>query len=167
MTIHAQHPFAPPPEQRDAARRFRGRLVSPVTLFATGTGRERAGLTVSSVMVALGEPPLVVGLIDPDSEFALALTDALTVWILTEADRGLADAFGAVAPAPGGPFRLTEVADTAWGPRPAASRSWLGARVVERRPLGWSEQIVAEIEHVQIVDDDPVAHLRARYRRLA
>nr|WP_269779415.1 flavin reductase [Propioniciclava soli] len=156
-------------------------MVSPVTLFLTGAGALRAGLTVSSVVVVLGEPALVVGFVDPASEFALALGDHFTVTILTPADRALADAFGAVAPAPGGPFRLAEFRDTAWGPRPAASRSWLGATVRQRRPLGWAEEIVAEINHVDIADsgageagsadagsaEDPVAHLRARYRRLA
>lgn len=167
MTIHSGHPFASAASESDAARRFRGRLAAPVTLWLTGAGAGRAGLTVSSVLVALGEPASVVGLVDPDSAFAAALSDRFTVTILTPADRLLADGFAGVAPAPGGPLRLAPLEETAWGPRPLGERSWLGARVADVRPLGWSLQVVAAIEHVVIADAAPAVHLRGRYRTLA
>ncbi len=137
--------------------------MQPVTLWASGAGPGRVGLTVSSVLIGLGEPPVVVGLVDPDSDFALGLTDTLTVAILTPADRLLAEAFAGVAPAPGGPFRLAAFTDTDWGPVPAASGSWLGARVLDRRDLGWSTEVVATIEHVELRDAAPLAHVRGGY----
>ncbi|MDN5570430.1 MAG: flavin reductase family protein [Propionibacteriaceae bacterium] len=164
MTIHAGHPFADPPGRRDAARQFRGRLISPVTLWLTGEGRRRAGMTVSSMLIALGEEPALVGLLDPDSDLAEAI-DAFTVTILTEADRGLAEAFAGLAPAPGGVFRQAEFTDTDWGPRLVAPRAWLGARIIDRRPLGWASEVTARIEHVELTDADVVlTHLRGRYR---
>ena len=167
MTIHPGHPFATEPSDRDAARRFRGRLAAPVTLWLTGADDGRAGLTVSSVLVALGEPASVLGLIDPDSSFADALGAAFTVTVLSPADRVLADAFAGLAPAPGGPFRAASFLDTPWGPRPAGERTWLGARVTELRPLGWSVQVIGAVEHVALADETPAVHLRGRYRTLA
>ena len=55
MTIHNEHPFGTPEGERDTARRLRGRLGGQVSLWTTGTGTERAGLTVSSLMVAVSD----------------------------------------------------------------------------------------------------------------
>ena len=56
MTIHGDHPFLPPESERSPVRRFRGRLPSPVGLWTTAYDGKRAGLTVSSMLVADGEP---------------------------------------------------------------------------------------------------------------
>ena len=119
-------------------------------------------------MVALGEVPVVSGLVDPDSDLGRALAPGtpLTVTILTADDRVLADAFGGVGPAPGGPFRLAAFEASLWGPRLAASRTWLGARVLRTEPLGWSLRVDAAIEHVEFGDVESVVHLRGRYRTL-
>ena len=65
MTIHHCDPFATPEGQRSPVRRLRGRLAAPVTLW---TAPGPAGLTVSSMLVAGGEPGRVLGLIDEESE---------------------------------------------------------------------------------------------------
>ncbi len=70
MTIHDEHPFAEPQGRRDPVRLLRGRLGGAVSLWTAGAGRARAGLTVSSLLVLPGEPPRVLGLIDPDSDLA-------------------------------------------------------------------------------------------------
>ena len=49
-----RHPFADP--EPDPVRRLRGRLGGAVTLWTAGDGATRAGLTVTSLMVAGGEP---------------------------------------------------------------------------------------------------------------
>ena len=55
--IHeGEHPFIRPEADRDPVRRFRGRLVAPVTIVTAGDDVGRAGLTVSSLMLAEGEP---------------------------------------------------------------------------------------------------------------
>jgi len=144
-----------------------------VTLWTTGAGTSRAGLTVSSVLVAPGEPGRVLGLLDPDSDLAEALADTGTavVGLLTWAQRDLADAFAGVAPAPGGVFRLGAWSDSEWGPVLEGVSAWAGVRVAgEPRPVGWSVLVEAEVEHVEILDDpaeEPLVHRRGRYVRPA
>jgi 3-hydroxy-9,10-secoandrosta-1,3,5(10)-triene-9,17-dione monooxygenase reductase component len=69
IRVGSQPPFAIPPERRDPARRLRGRLVAPVTVWTAGRPPGGAGLTVSSVLVAEGQPARLLGLIDPTSAF--------------------------------------------------------------------------------------------------
>lgn len=169
MSIHGEHPFLPAESERSPVRRFRGRLASPVSLWTTQHAGRRAGLTVSSVLVADGDPGYVLGLLDPDSDLCEMLLKARTavVALLGEPHRQLADAFGYVAPAPGGPFRLAEWTETEWGPAPAGVSAWAGGRLVpgEPREIGWAVQAQLEIEHVELRPDDvpPVVHRRGRY----
>jgi len=166
MTIHSEHPFLDP--DPDPVRRLRARLGGAVSLWTSGAADERAGLTVSSVMVATGEPGAVVGLLDPDSELheLLVSSHAAVVHLLQWGDRALADAFAGVAPAPGGAFRLGSWEQTEWGPRLATAATWAGVRLVESRPLGWGSLVVCEIETVVVgADDDPLVHRRGRYLR--
>lgn len=164
MTIHQGNPFAEPPAP---VRRFRGRLGGAVSLWTAGTGPGRAGLTVSSLMVANGDPACVLGLLDPDSDLFASLeqTGCAVVHLLSWADRDLADAFGGVGPAPGGAFRLGAWEQTAHGPALTA-RTRAGVRLRESSEVGWSRLVVAEIETVVIIEaDDPLEHRRGRYRR--
>src|SRR4051794_14124183 len=92
VTIHSTDPFATPDEDKSAVRRMRGRLAAPVTLWTTSGP---AGLTVSSMLVADGDPGRVLGLIDEESDFwdAVQTTRRFAVIPLTPADRQLADRF--------------------------------------------------------------------------
>jgi flavin reductase (DIM6/NTAB) family NADH-FMN oxidoreductase RutF len=172
MTIHPEHPFLPPTSERDPVRRLRGRLGGAVSLWTTGDGADRAGLTVSSVLVAPGDPAHVIGLLDPDSELAVALetTGTVVVQLLRWEHRQLADAFAGQFPAPGGVFRLGEElggwVETLWGPRLATAPTWLGATLVEQPPadVGWARLYDARVDHVELgADDDPLEHRRGRY----
>ncbi|HEX6516098.1 MAG TPA: flavin reductase family protein [Nocardioidaceae bacterium] len=166
MTIHAEHPFLEPEEERDPVRRLRGRLGPTVSLWTTGTGDSRTGLTVSSMMVAGGEPGHALALVDPLSDLATALGegDVAVVQLLEWPHRSLADAFAGVAPAPGGPFTLGDWVDTPWGPRLEGAPSWAGVRVVETREVGWSLLVDTEIEHVELDEEaQPLVHRRGRY----
>lgn len=172
MSIHTGHPFATPEGDRRPLRRLRGRLPLPVTVWTAATGGRRAGWTVSSLQVADGDPPEVLGLIDPDSDLADLLPAAGTVAVslLGWDHRGLADAFAGLAPAPGGPFRMATWTDTAWGPVLDAAPGWLGVRV---RPgpdtAGWSLLVRGEVEHAEVAPGPPgaaLAYLRGRYRTL-
>ena len=71
VTIHTDHPFAD--AEPDPVRRFRGRLGGAVTLWTAGSGDDRAGLTVTSLMVANGEEPRLLALLDPDSDLLAEL----------------------------------------------------------------------------------------------
>lgn len=173
--IHAEHPFLPPEDQRSPVRRLRGRLTSPVTLWTAELAPssevvgERAGLPVSAALVVDGEPGLLLGLIDEDSELwgVLHRSERFAVSVLRWEHRALADAFAGVVPAPGGPFTLADWASTPWGPVPEGVSTWAGCRLREAKPIGWALAVEAEIEHVELGDDaDPLLHRRGRYLTL-
>ena len=74
VTIHESHPFADP--EPDPVRRFRGRVGGTVSLWTAGdeaAAAGRAGLTVTSFLVAAGEQARVLALLDPEA----ALTETL------------------------------------------------------------------------------------------
>jgi flavin reductase (DIM6/NTAB) family NADH-FMN oxidoreductase RutF len=167
MTIHETHPFADP--DPDPARRFRGRVGGTVTLWTAGANADRVGLTLSSVMVALGEPARVLGLVDPDADLTVAVeeTGRCVVQLLAWADRDLAEGFAGTAPAPGGVFRQASFVDTDWGPRLERATTWAGVRLEEAVDVGWSRLLTCTVEHVVIGDDaDPLGHRRGRFVRL-
>src|SRR5690606_17297985 len=83
VTIHSEHPFVPPDDERDPLRRLRGRLPAPVTVWAAGEGRSRRGLTVSSLIVAAGDPARVLGLVDEESDLWDPPPSTLTVNVLS------------------------------------------------------------------------------------
>ena len=168
MTIHSSHPFADPTP--DPVRRFRGRLGGVVTLWTAGDEHDRAGLTVTSLMVANGEPPRVLALVDPDSAFADAIqhSGVAVVQMLQWADRTLAEGFAGTAPAPGGVFEQAAFVQTDWGPRLERARTWAGVRLEVAAEVGWSQLLTCALEHVEVGDDpDPLGHRRGRFLRLA
>lgn len=172
MTIHTTHPFAD--AEPDPLRRFRGRLGGAVTLWtagaATGSGStdDWAGLTVSSLMVANGEPARVLALVDPDSDLADALADTgrAVVQLLGWEHRDLAEAFAGTAPAPGGPFRRAAFEPTAWGPRLVDAPAWAGVVLESATEVGWSRLVTCVVEEVVLGEDtEPLVHRRGRYVR--
>jgi 3-hydroxy-9,10-secoandrosta-1,3,5(10)-triene-9,17-dione monooxygenase reductase component len=163
-------PFATPLELRDPARRLRGRLTAPVTLWTAGDGDHRAGLTVSSILVAEGEPALVLGLIGPLSELweAVARTGALVVHVLAEGDRRLAERFAGVLPSPGGSFQGLSLEQSAWGPVLPEVGTRAFCRLVQAEDLGYHRLVRGAIERVDLGGDKaPLAYLQGRFRRLA
>jgi flavin reductase (DIM6/NTAB) family NADH-FMN oxidoreductase RutF len=169
VTIHSEHPFLEPESERDQVRRFRGRLGGAVTLWTSASGVRRAGLTVSSVLVAPGEPARILGLVDPDSDLVPAVQDTGTavVQLLAWKHRDLADAFAGVAPAPGGAFRLGDWDETPWGPVLAGVGGWAGLRLTGPMvEVGWSLLLDGVVERVQIsTETEPLVHRRGRYVR--
>jgi flavin reductase (DIM6/NTAB) family NADH-FMN oxidoreductase RutF len=163
--IHSTDPFATPDQDKSAVRRLRGRLASPVTLWTTPGP---AGLTVSSIVVADGEPGRVLGLIDDESDFWDAAEQAgrFAVAALTPADQQLADKFAGLMPAPGGLFAAGEWTATDYGPVPAHVGAWAGCRIESSRPCGWALLVEAVIETVEAGAADPLLHYRGRYRTL-
>lgn len=169
MTIHSDHPFQPPEGERDQLRRFRAHLPAPVTVWAAGSARSRrAGLTVSSVLVADGKPGRVVGLVDEDSDLAglLPSTDTFTVNALASGGANIAEVFAGLAPSPGGPFRTGKWDESNWGPVLADSAGWLGVRLSVDAPrhVGWALMVEGIIEHIEVRSEDALSHIRATYR---
>ena len=147
-------------------------MTSAVSIWAAGGGANRAGWTLSSFLVANGEPGEVIGVIDEESALADLLTETATVTVnlLGWDQRNLADAFAGVAPAPGGPFALAAWTDTEWGPVLLDSLGWVGARLrPELDHAGWGLLLRAVVERVEIRPDpsgDLLCYVRGRYRSL-
>jgi 3-hydroxy-9,10-secoandrosta-1,3,5(10)-triene-9,17-dione monooxygenase reductase component len=165
--IHSGDPFATPEQDKSPVRRLRGRLTAPVTLWTTPGP---AGLTVSSMLVADGEPGRVLGLIDEESDFwdAVSRSGRFAVVPLGDEDQQLADRFAGLMPAPGGLFATGEWADTGYGPVPTGAATWAGCRLDGSRPYGWGLLAEATIETTRVGQwRAPLVHFRGRYRRLA
>lgn len=170
MSIHSEHPFADPPSARDVVRRFRGRLVAGVTLWTAGSAAgRRAGLTVSSLMVANGTPARVLALVDPLSDLVQVMgeTGHAAVNVLNRTDQAVADAFAGLTPAPGGPFRLAEFTDERWGPVLSRAQAWAGLRLEATQEVGWSLLVTGVLEQISVFGDaDPLVYYRGRYLRV-
>ena len=169
MTIHTEHPFLDP--SADPVRRLRGRLGGAVTLWTSGdkdTVGARAGLTVSSLMVAGGEPGYLLALVDPDSSLRdlIEETERAVVHLLRWEHRDLAEAFAGQMPAPGGPFTMGEWEQTEYGPRLLSASSWAAVELESLTSVGWSDLVTARIVEVVVGDDDSsLEHRRGRYHR--
>lgn len=165
--IHHSDPFATPEHARSPVRRLRGRLPAAVSLW-TAVGP--VGLTVSSTLVADGDPGRVLGVVDEESELwaAVSVAERFAVTPLTPADRQLADRFAGLMPAPGGLFRGSEWTETPYGPVPAGNETWAGCRLDATRPFGWGLLVEATIERIELGQDAaPLVYYRGRYRELA
>jgi flavin reductase (DIM6/NTAB) family NADH-FMN oxidoreductase RutF len=164
--IHSEDPFATPERDKSPVRRLRGRLATAVTLW---TAPGPAGLTVSSTLVADGQPGRVLGLIDEDSDFwdAARAAGRFAVTVLGPDDQQLADRFAGLMPAPGGLFASGVWTDTDFGPVPAAAATWAGCRLVTHRPCGWALLVEGILDTVRLDSGAaPLLHFRGRYRRL-
>jgi 3-hydroxy-9,10-secoandrosta-1,3,5(10)-triene-9,17-dione monooxygenase reductase component len=169
IRIGGQHPFATPPERRSPARRLRGRLVAPVTVWTAGGLRDGAGLTVSSVLVADGQPARLLGLIDPASALweAIVATGAFVMQVLGVGDRALAERFAEVRPPIRGMFDGLEVTESRWGPVIGGRRPLASCRLGGSNQVGYGLLVEGVIEELDPRDlDDPLAWAHGGYRSL-
>ena len=169
MTIHSSHPFLPPPEEREPARRLRGRLPAPVSIWTSRTDDERDGWTISSMLVANGDPAELVALVNEDADWweLFRETGYATVNVLGPGQGWIADVFARVAPSPGGVFRTGEWTDAPHGPRLAGCSAWVSVRLVDAYPpsAGWGLLVRATVESVDLAEGVPVLeHLGGHYR---
>lgn len=168
--IHDTDPFATPEEHRSPVRRLRGRMAAPVTLWTAAGPGGPAGLTVSSVLVADGDPGRVLGLVDDESDLfaAISATGRFTVCPLGAGQQQLADRFAGLAPAPGGLFAQEEWRETGYGPVLAGAPTWAGCRLEQARRCGWGMLVEGTVEQVTAGSggDGPLSYYRGRYRVL-
>ncbi len=169
MTIHTEHPFLG--AGADPVRRLRGRLGGAVTLWTSGglpdTGA-RAGLTVSSVMVAGGAPGRLLALLDPDCSLrdVLASTGRGVVHLLQWPHRDLAEVFAGQLPSPGGQFVTGDWEQTSFGPRLRTVETWASVEAESFQTVGWSDLVVARVVELAVGEDlAPLEHRRGRYLR--
>ncbi len=148
------NPWEEPPDARDPLRRLRGHLVLPVTVWlaeALEEGEGPVGLTVSSVLMSQGEPPMLAGLISNESELADALeassSGRFVVQLLGAAHRRLAQHYSGELPAPA---NLLAVAETPRGPVLEAVPDRVFCRVSSSKSFGWSLLVEAEVEDIEV-----------------
>ena len=169
MTIHyGEDPFAVPPEFREPARRFRGRLVAPVTGWTTyGEEGRPAAITVSSILVAEGEPAVVLGLLDPLSEFAAALeaSTRFVVHVLAEDQRRIADQLAGRYPGPDARFENIALSDSDYGPVLDAAPTRAYCDLMSAQEVGDSLLVQGAIRQLDLPDDAlaPLAYFRGHY----
>jgi 3-hydroxy-9,10-secoandrosta-1,3,5(10)-triene-9,17-dione monooxygenase reductase component len=142
-----------------------------VTIWAAGLGAERAGLTVSSILVADGEPGRILGLIDDESSLwdAVESTGRAAVTLPHQGEHLLADRFAGLLPAPGGLFADGDWTDTAYGPVSAGATTWIGVTLDDATRFGYALLVTATIAEMHLADDPvpPLVHARGRYRGIA
>jgi 3-hydroxy-9,10-secoandrosta-1,3,5(10)-triene-9,17-dione monooxygenase reductase component len=159
-------PFIPPVSEQDPARRLRGRLTTPVTVW---TAYDRVGapaaITVSSVLVAEGEPPDVIGLLGPLSEFwdAVRHSKRFLVHVLPADQTGAADRFARRYP--GDPFEGLSTSPTPWGPLLEAAPTRAACSLSGYLEVGYSLMVRGRIDDLVVADDNvpPLVHYRGRY----
>ena len=162
-------PFATPVEQRRPDRRFRGRLVAPVAVWTAGAGDRRAGLAISSMLLAEGDPAEVLGLLDPLSDLFDVLVErgSFLVHVLEESDQRLADMFAGAYPVDA--FQEFETVDGEFGPVISGARHTLGCRLLGSEGAGFQMLVRGRIEALEIVVETgkPLVRYRGRYRKLS
>ena len=167
--IHSEHPFQPDPADREQARRFRGRLAAGVTIVTAGSGSDRTGLTVSSLLVVQGEPAHVYLVVGPTTDLWDVAADSghFVIHICRYQDHQAVDVFAGLSPSPGGIFADIAVSENQWGPVLTDLPDRAYCRFESREQVGWSGLVVGMIEEVEVSAlEDPMVHFRSRYRRL-
>jgi len=148
-SLHYGNPWADPPQAREPLRRWRGHLVLPVTVWLAGgaAGAGLVGLTVSSLLVGQGEPPVLAGLISPSSELAdaLSISAQFVVHLVGAGQRRLAQHFAGELPAPP---ELLASRLSPHGPVLEALNDRIFCRVTSSKPFGWSLLVEAEVADV-------------------
>lgn len=167
--IHDEDPFAVPDEERDPVRRFRGRLAAPVTIVTAGHGDLATGLTVSSLMVADGEPGRVTFLCGRNADLGDVLPGAggFVVHLLGNGDEALADRFAGIRPSPGGLFAGLATAPGRFGPVLTTLTTRVECRLLGLGDAGWYHLVEGAVEAVTLgVPQAPLLRHRGRYRGL-
>ncbi|MGI8775693.1 MAG: flavin reductase family protein [Actinomycetota bacterium] len=167
--IHAENPFRDPPEARSPARRLRGRLPAPVTLWTAQGVEGPTGLTVSSVLVAEGEPAVILGLISSTADLYEAILESrrFLVHVLEHSDKELSERFAGLRPAPGGLFEGVTVEDSPFGPVLTDLQTRAYCSLVDARETGYHQLVTGHIEDLRVDEvPTPLVHLRGKYRDL-
>jgi flavin reductase (DIM6/NTAB) family NADH-FMN oxidoreductase RutF len=168
--IHDDHPFATPPDLRNPARQLRGRLASGITLITSGGPDNWSGLTISSCLIAEGEPSRVIALVGEATDlwFAIEQSGSWVLHVLGAADRELSDRFAGLRPFPGGLFAGLHVEDTPWGPSLPALGTRAYCRLERSVETGFHRLATGVIDQIDLEDlADPLVYYRGRYRVLS
>jgi 3-hydroxy-9,10-secoandrosta-1,3,5(10)-triene-9,17-dione monooxygenase reductase component len=167
-SVHYGDPWADPEGSRDPVRRLRGRLPGGVTVWTAGdaSATQTTGITVSSLVMAQGDPPTLAGLVGPDTDFAEALegSGVFVVHVLGDDHRRIGQHFAGMLPAPP---ELLRVEPSPHGPVLAAVPDRIYCRSVSTEPFGWSLLVQAVVDGTEIGPPRPgLAWYRGDFSRL-
>ncbi|HET6792913.1 MAG TPA: flavin reductase family protein [Acidimicrobiales bacterium] len=158
--------FATPAEWHDPIRTLRGRMVAPVTVWtAYGDDDAPAGLTVSSVMLAEGEPPTLFGLVGPLSALwdAVASSGRFAAHVLDAHQTRLADHFAGRYPL--APFEGVATSRSDHGPLLDAAPTRALCLLNGSEDAGHFVLVRAVVEQVVVAaGEHPLALYRGRYQ---
>lgn len=137
-----------PAEDRREDRRLRGRLLAPVTVWTASHDGERAGLTVSSVTLAEGEPALLLAVIDPLSSLheVASTSGRALVHVLNSDDERLGRLFAGHYPTD--PFTEIASAATEHGPRLEGERTVVAVSGFSSEEAGFQSLVRVQIDSV-------------------
>jgi 3-hydroxy-9,10-secoandrosta-1,3,5(10)-triene-9,17-dione monooxygenase reductase component len=169
VVIHDDNPFAVPADERDPVRRFRGRLAAPVTVVTAGVDDRRTGLTVSSLMIADGEPGRLLFLCGRNADLGdvIAASGGFVAHVLGSGDEWLSDRFAGIRPSPGGLFADLEVTDGMRGPVITTVATRAECSLSSVVDAGWYQLVDGAIESVLFGEPtEPLLRFRGRYRGL-
>lgn len=167
--IHGDNPFVDDPDSRDPVRRFRGRLSAPVTIFTSGDGDERTGLTVSSLMIVEGEPGYLEAVVGPTTDLwdLVEQSGRFVVHICSADHRDIAQVFAGLRPSPGGIFAGVGVTGSDWGPVIDELGNRAFCTLEAKREIGYSGVVIARIDHVEPVDlTNPLSYFRGSFHTI-
>lgn len=166
--IHYENPFATPVEAKTAGRSLRGRLAGPVTIWTARGPDGDFGLTMSSVLVADGDPPQILGLLSSTTDLyeVVADTKRFVLHVLERKDWKLADIFAGLRPNPGGPFAGLSPEESDYGPvLPSPVTAFCTVTSIES--VGYHELIRATLDRLDAGPlTDPLIHFRGHYQSL-
>jgi flavin reductase (DIM6/NTAB) family NADH-FMN oxidoreductase RutF len=132
---------------------------------AQGAEGRPAGITVSSVLVAEGVPPEVLGLVDPLSDFwdAAEETGSFVLQVLTADQRVIAEKFALRLPVD--PFDGEELLSTAWGPALARVTTRAGCTLTGSTEAGYPRLVRARIDEMELDErtERPLVYYRGAY----
>ncbi|HET7522688.1 MAG TPA: flavin reductase family protein [Acidimicrobiales bacterium] len=159
-------PFEVPPSARDDWRRLRGQLPAPVTAWTTyGPSGTPTGITVSSVLIAEGDTPSVLGLIAPMSDFweALRVNKRFVIHVLDSQHTRIADQFALRYP--GSPFGGLKFSQSDYGPVLDEVEIRVRCTMSGYLDEGYSLLIRASLDEMELAADptEPLIHYRGRY----
>ena len=165
--IHYEDPVRGPRDQENPVLRFRGALAKGVTIWTSGSDDIRAGLTMSSLLVAEGDPSHVLGLINDTTDLYGALLESgrFVVHALGRPDQTLAEVFAGTRPAPGGTFEGLDLEQTEWGPVITRLFPRVFCTFVDTAQPGYQKLVRGRIDQIEMGEgSEPLIHYRGRYR---
>lgn len=168
--IHSEHPFQTPADQREPARRLRGRLALPVTIWTAYGADGPSGLTVSSILVAEGKPSVVLGLVNDTTDLweAIGESKRFVVHILDDSRRQLAERFAGSRPSPGGIFHGLVVQKGDSGPVLTDLPNRAHCTLFDTIDAGYQRLVRGLIQDVEVSDlESPLVHFRGGFRGLS